>query len=59
MKKLILLLALVSQGYSYTQLTLVDCQIVIGGYKGIYKSFSGEYYVLSFRGYCPYSYIIK
>jgi len=53
------LLALVSQGYSYTQLTLIDCQIVIGGYKGIYKSFSGEYYVLNFRGYCPYSYIVK
>jgi len=59
MKKVILLLALVSQGYSYTMLNLLSCDIELGGYRGVYKSFSGEIYVLKFSTYCPATYTIK
>ena len=59
MKKVILLLALVSQGYSYTMLNLLSCDLELGGYRGVYKSFSGEIYVLKFSTYCPTTYTIK
>jgi hypothetical protein len=59
MFKIILLILGVALSHSWTQLTLVDCQVQIGGYKGLYKSFSGNYYVFTFDSYCPYSYTIK
>ncbi len=59
MKKLILLLALVSQVYSYTMLNLLSCDLELGGYRGVYKSFSGQIYVMKFQNYCPYTYTIK
>ena len=59
MKYMIIILLGLSLAHSYTQLTLVDCQIKIGGYQGLYRSFSGEYYTLNFRTYCPYTYTIK
>ncbi len=59
MKYLIIILLGLSLAHSYTQLTLVDCQIKIGGYQGLYRSFSGEYYTLNFRTYCPYTYTIR
>ena len=59
MIKYLLILLLVAESYSYTFLTLVDCQIELGGWRGVYKSTAGEYYELKFRDYCPSYYEIR
>ncbi len=64
MKTILLILLTAVLSYSYTYLTLVDCEYESsydgyrGGYVGLYKSMGGNYYKFGFSQYCPYSYTI-
>lgn len=65
MKYLIIALitiVLSKNSYAYGSLQLIDCQYKYLGYQqgskyvGLYKSYSGKYYTLTFDRYCPVSY---
>lgn len=65
MKYLIITIAtllITSNAFSFGSLQLIDCQYKYLGYQqgskyvGLYKSYSGKYYTITFDSYCPYSY---